>query len=1327
MDQRQQERIRKEEEEKKRREEAARQQQQQAAEKKKLETQRKQAETFNPIEELKKPLRPIKRAVEGAVQGVVEGAAGVITGETPEQFRQRQQKGKQRMQQVEQTMRANQGPGAEAVRVVAGAVPKIAEGVIDSSILLFDTATQPFRKTVGKAITGTYDPTRNPFSAEYVAANTDFGLQGPKTAIGQVSQNLLTFGLTGIAAARRLPEAALKLGTSGAGLKGAIASGVVPGAVADFLLLDPNDGNLSSMIKELIPEEHRDTFLLALAADTEDNPWVARTKAVLEGAAVGAVADSFMWMVHGRFVARLKKKQGATKAEALQSGLEAANTKKVELEQKRLNDFQQETFRWSEAQEAEMRRLSAEESDFLRTLDEAKANGVPENDPTFRNMQSELDRVQMTKIQLENEIASGYRPDSPELMLQERSASNSVGDVNTAAVQQAQLTSGPLPRAVRRPGVTAADAVGNQPVMGGSERILTDANYRMMNMDRNAERIVRDIEKNVDIQKIARDLKTTDAKVVEDSARLVEDFMNVFKDTDGPAPDIVDFLKERGATQLLINEAGVESTRILTREGTVAVKTIMAQTAEDINVLAMNADAMMMSRSADGNQFDRMLDRLEALVGLVKVTGNKLGGGLRAMGLTNADLTRAGMESDVGSSMSVKQVQDWANRIRNLKRFGDPYAVEEIQALTRAMALAGGDPTKTVSFARLIAEMGWKEAMGGMYNSIFSGPKTHLRNTVGNAYAVLARPMALQLKGTFGMDEKAFKTAVSGYQAMAESVAEAWEVGWKSFKTGDSINAKTKFTVDDLETRAMLQRAQAVARTPAEEAAVGFVHALYRFHHNPFMSFPTRALTGADDFFKTLLARQEIKMRSTMSALTDSRFSGDFDSGFDSYFKEFSKYMDPETGKILDEDILNVANVGTFQNDPGPLISTMSRWIDMLPMGRALVPVIRTPANLMRYGATHLPGINLFIKEARDVLLNPATDAATMIKKAEYEGRMAIGAMAVSGAGLWAAAGNMTGNGPPPGAERESWLLVNKPKSIKIGGKWVSYEGIEPISSIMSITADAVMLGKMGSTDAMERAIGQLQFSVAAAITDKSFFAGLSTIADMIDPKRQTATSAEKALYNTVNNFLPLSGARRALYNAMQPYIMEVDGELQRAINVASGGLILSGATRVDPLTGDEVPSFSGGFFNSTSSVTIHDVNTDPVKDMLDEINFRIPKNKTGLSGMEMTAQDRNELNRTMFQLGLRQRLEALMEEPSFKESVENYRGRPFDSENPDQMPPHYRAVWSTWTGVQNNALKMMATTNMDFRERTLKAQNIKQFKRRGDYDAVQDLINAPK
>jgi len=267
----------------------------------------------------------------------------------------------------------------------------------------------------------------------------------------------------------------------------------------------------------------------------------------------------------------------------------------------------------------------------------------------------------------------------------------------------------------------------------------------------------------------------------------------------------------------------------------------------------------------------------------------------------------------------------------------------------------------------------------------------------------------------------------------------------------------------------------------------------------------------------------------------------------------------------------------------------------------------------------------------------------------------------------------------------------------------------------------------MGSADAMERIIGQLQFSVAASITEKSFFAGLSTIADMIDPKRQTATSAEKALYNTVNNFLPLSGARRALYNAMQPYIMEVDGELQRAINVASGGLILSGATRVDPLTNDEVPSFSGGFFNAVSSVTIHDVNTDPVKDMLAEINFRIPKNKTGLSGMEMTAQDRKELNRTMFQLGLRQRLEALMEEPSFKESVENYRGRPFDSENPDQMPPHYRAVWSTWTGVQNNALKMMATTNMDFRERTLKAQNIRQFKRRGDYDAVQDLINAPK
>jgi hypothetical protein len=1307
------------EEEKKRQQEAARQQ----AEAKKQEEEKKKARTKDPLKPLKDAVRPVAQGLEDFVQGAQEGLAGVVTGETPEQFRKRQQQGRQRLQEADRVMRerSKNDPAAETVRVLVGGAARVVEGIIDTSSLIGDTAVTAVKAATGQRI----DPKDNPFSAEYVAAKTDLGLQAPNTQIGRLGRDLMAFGLTGIAAARRLPQAAVQLGTKGGGLKGAIASGIVPGAVADFLLSNPEDGNLSNLVQEMVPEQYRDTFMFALAADDEDNPWVARTKAVLEGGLVGAVADSFMWMVHGRFVARALLRQGKSQEEALKAGLEAASTKKTELETKRLEDARIETVRWSDAQEAEMRKLNMEEADFQQSIEEARANGIPDEDPTLRSMEDELARVQLTKAQLENEVVSGYRPDGEGRLPQEAAASMSQGDVNKAFVQQENLSSGALPTAVRRPGVREADSVGNAPAIGGSERILTDANYRLMNMDEATEQVVRDIEQRVDIQEIAKSLKTTDDAVVEGSSRLVEDIMGVFRDTDGDPPDIVELLKERGATQLLTNEEGTAATRILTREGVVAMKTMIAQTAEDIYQLSLNADAMRLARASDGNQFDRMLDRLESMVTLVKVTGNKFGGGLRSFGLTDAELRRAGVESDTDSLLSVKEMKKRVDKIRNLKRIGSPEADAEIQALTRAMALAGGDPTKTVKFGRLVLSLGSEQAMNVMYNSIFSGPISQLRNFLGTSYAVVERPTSLLLKGLTG-DEVSYRAAFAGYKAMQESVFEAWNVAATTFKTGDSINSKNKFVVEDFETQAILQRMEAVANTPAEQTAVGWVKALYNFNHNPYFSWPTRALTAADDFFKTIVARQHIKMEATAAALTDPRFAGNFDQGVDSYLREFSKRMDPETGRILDQDLLEIAEKATFQEDPGPMIGYLTKFLEEMPLGRVLVPFVRTPANLLRYGGTHVPGLNLFIKEARDALLNDATTPAAMINKAQYQGRMAIGAMAVAAPAIWAFNDNLTGNGPPPGAEREAWLLSYQPMSIRVGNKWVSYQGIEPLSSIMSVAGDAVMLAKMGSADAAERLIGQLGFSIAAAVTEKSFLAGLATIGDMLNPRNMSPQGLESTIYNTLNNFVPMAGARRALYNTMRPYIMEVDGELQRALNVATGGLVMQGATRVDPLTGEEVPSFAGNFYNAVSPVRIMPADNDPVKKMLSDINFRIPRNTTGLGGVELTAKDRNELTRTMYELGLRERLEAVMKTPEFKEAAEAHRGRVFNPDNPEQMPPHYRSVWAVWTGVKDNALRQMSRTNMDFRQRVLNNKNLNRAARAGRYEAVQQILNSP-
>ena len=107
-------------------------------------------------------------------------------------------------------------------------------------------------------------------------------------------------------------------------------------------------------------------------------------------------------------------------------------------------------------------------------------------------------------------------------------------------------------------------------------------------------------------------------------------------------------------------------------------------------------------------------------------------------------------------------------------------------------------------------------------------------------------------------------------------------------------------------------------------------------------------------------------------------------------------------------------------------------------------------------------------------------------------------------AGMAAFNGLMTGNGPADPRERAIWEKTHQAMSIRVGDQWVSYQGIEPLSTIASMVADIAQLAGMGAIDSAERLGGQLAFSIGAAITDKSYLSGLADIAKALDPREMT-------------------------------------------------------------------------------------------------------------------------------------------------------------------------------------------------------------------------------
>ena len=1310
------ERNKKDEDEQKRQQ--AEQKRRQAEELKKKQ-QEEAARTRNPLQSIQDTLG--QDVVKPILQGI-DNTLGTNLDEIREQNIQKaggREGIKQKQQQVQQGFEAEADKGlnvvgSEAIRAAVKAPVNLLEGVLNTGELVKDTITAPFQK----------DPTKNPFDSRYVQAAYDFKVQGAKTPVGKLAESLLTFGIAMRQAAVRLPKAAVGLGTGGKGLKGAVASGLVPGALADFMLTKPDDGNLSNLVQEFVPEEYRDSFMFALAVDKDDNPWIARLKTTLEGAGVGAAADSLIFLAMGRKAAQAALKAGRSKNDALTEGIKAADEAKTRIDKDNVKNINAEGRQWSETQQLEMDNLLKREQQLTQQEAEMRQAGIADDDPNLKKVLQDLEDVRLNQAQLDNEIIRGYNPDDPSLTPQERSATNQSRDVNRVVGQQLEVENGRIPGPAKS-GDLPSNFRTNQAALGGSDHILTDAAYRKLNLTDEVEDYVRQTTRRVDLQNLAKTLGRSVDSVVSDAARIVQEVRDATKSWNQPSDNIADALKQAGAFMEVRGATDGTSGDILTREGVVALKALITDTSNQIFDLAMNADKMLEARIAGGNQFDRMADRLVSLLGFHKQAAVFHGGGLQAFSLDLMSGINVKGDADDSVEMTLKQTKEWAAKIKELNRIGSPEAQEELEKLVRAMALAGGNPAKTVNFAHIAAKIGVDQLLNGMYNSILSGPITHLRNVLGNTYATIERPTSIMLRGVLGGDEALRRSAMAGYHGMFTSINEAWQVGWTSVRTGDSVNLKSKFVIEDAQSLAGIERLKMAAKPgSAEERAAGFVEALYRFSHNPIISFPNRMLTGADDFFKTLNARQHIQTEAMYKAMSEAPNDNDVEAIFQSYMKEFSKKIDPTTGRILDPSLLEYAERATFQNEPGNVTNSIANALNGLPfgVGRVFVPFIRTPSNLLAYAGQHTPGLARFLGQYKEALRS-----GDELLIAELKGREAIGTMTVGLVGMAALAGNVTGNGPVDLREREVWLKTHQPMSLKVGDTWVSYQSLEPLSTLMATVSDIAMLANMGPADAAERLAGQVGFALAAAITEKSYLAGLAGLSEMLDPRNMTAKGVTQGILNTANNFLPFAGARRMLSNALDPYMKEVDSELKRVLNVALPGYKAFGPTKIDFLTGEEVSSSAGGLYNAISPIRIMPIGQDSVKDMLVDINFEMRDLiKTGPGGVELTAEQRQALSRTMYEGGVRDRLQNIMEKDWFKESLADWKGRGLSFSTESNRPRHYQAVQRIINQAKASAFRKMQRTDPGFADMVRKEAQTKVKYRRGIYDDTVNLTNFP-
>jgi hypothetical protein len=91
---------------------------------------------------------------------------------------------------------------------------------------------------------------------------------------------------------------------------------LIGGAVADLTVFDPNEGRLSDMLVEFDSPVLNNAVTQYLATDKEDGEMEGRLKNVLEGMALGGVAESIFYGIKG--FKQMKKTKDLEKRAVLQ-------------------------------------------------------------------------------------------------------------------------------------------------------------------------------------------------------------------------------------------------------------------------------------------------------------------------------------------------------------------------------------------------------------------------------------------------------------------------------------------------------------------------------------------------------------------------------------------------------------------------------------------------------------------------------------------------------------------------------------------------------------------------------------------------------------------------------------------------------------------------------------------------------------------------------------------------------------------------------------------------------------------------------------------------
>jgi hypothetical protein len=324
-------------------------------------------------------------------------------------------------------------------------------------------------------------------------------------------------------------------------------------------------------------------------------------------------------------------------------------------------------------------------------------------------------------------------------------------------------------------------------------------------------------------------------------------------------------------------------------------------------------------------------------------------------------------------------------------------------------------------------------------NNILSGPVTHAINIASTGMNTFMRPVERVMQSiaaTTRFDFQEASATMTEAKAMMVAIPETITNAIKMVKNGKSVKNMLPEELRQQHELYYLRNNPAISaegfnKGGAFGAAMDFV--------GKFIRLPGELLLKEDMVFKMLNYRMSVNANAARKAITQGKTHGDT--------KALYRLLKDNPSEQMRNQAVDQASYYTFTHELSGNFKKMQQLRNGVPGARWILPFFQTPTNLVTQGIRHSVFGNIY----RDLL--PALSDATAVGDLA-RAKLALGSM-VPVMLLQEMGDNITGpinTETPIGRFRAQ--MGQMPYSIRMGGQWISYEGLEPLRTILGTMVD---------------------------------------------------------------------------------------------------------------------------------------------------------------------------------------------------------------------------------------------------------------------------------